>query len=47
MAEDDDWPAVVRNLKRARKKWERLTWVLIREGADAWKQGHMYLAVVQ
>ena len=29
-AEDDGWPAVVRNLRRARQKWARLTHILIR-----------------
>ena len=46
-AEDDDWPKVVRNLRRARQKWARLTRVPIREGADARTLGHIYLAVVQ
>ena len=47
MAEDDNWPSVVRNLRRARQKWALLTWILIREGSDARKLGHIYLAVVQ
>ena len=34
-AEDDNWTAVVRNLKCARQKWARLTRILIREGADS------------
>ena len=46
-AEDDYWPAVVRNLRHARQKWERLTWVLSREGADARTSGQIYLSVVQ
>ena len=33
-AEDNDWPAVVRNLRRARKKWVWITWVLSREVED-------------
>ena len=33
--EDDNWPEVVRNLRRTRQKWARLTWALRREGADA------------
>ena len=45
--EDDDWPSVVHNLRRARQKWERLTHILIREGADARSLGHIYLEVVQ
>ena len=43
----DDWPAVVNNLQISRKKWARLTRVLIREGADAWTLVHIYLAMVQ
>ena len=31
----NDWPAVVRNLQKAIRKWERLSRVLGREGADA------------
>ena len=45
--EDDDWPSVVRNLRRSRQKWEWLTHILIREGADAQTSGQIYLAVVQ
>ena len=40
-------PAVVRNLRLARHKWERLTRVLSREGADARTSGQIYLSVVQ
>ena len=45
--EDDDWTEVVRNIQRARQKWERLTRVLSREGEDARTSGQIYLAVVQ
>ena len=31
---DDDWPAVVGNLQRARKSWGRLSQISIRERAD-------------
>ena len=31
---DDDWPAVARNLHRARATWGRLARILGREGAD-------------
>ena len=44
---DNNWPAVVRNLRRARKNWAWLTRVLISEGADAQTSGHIYLSVVQ
>ena len=43
----DDWPAVVSNLRKARRKWARLTRVLSREGVDARTSGQIYLAVVQ
>ena len=33
-ATDDDWPAVARNLHRARTTWGRLARMLGREGAD-------------
>ena len=33
--EDDNWPEVVRNLRRTRQKWVRLFQALRREGADA------------
>ena len=46
-AEDYDWPAMVRNLRRTRQKWAQLTQILSREGADAQTLGHIYLAVVQ
>ena len=46
MVEDDDCPAVVRNLMHARQKWVRMTWILIREGSNAWTLVHIYLAVV-
>ena len=38
---------MVRNLQHARHKWERLTQVLIREGAYTQSLGKIYLAVVQ
>ena len=47
VAEEEKWPAVVRNLRRARQKWERLARILSREGADAQKSGQIYLAVMQ
>ena len=45
--EDDAWPAVVRNLRRARQNWVRMTRILIREVSDAQAPGQIYLAVVQ
>ena len=46
-AEDDNWPVVVRNLRHARQKWARLSWVLSREEVDSRTLGHIYLVVVQ
>ena len=46
-AEDDYWPVVVRKIWCVRQKWARLTRVMIREGADAWTSGQIYLSVVQ
>ena len=46
-ASDDDWPAVIRNLWRARQKWERLSRVLGREGSYARKLGMFNIVVVQ
>ena len=33
---DDDWPAVVRNLARAKTVWRRMSYILSREGATPW-----------
>ena len=38
---------MINNLRKAWQKWVQLTGVFIREGADAWTLGHIYLAVVQ
>ena len=47
VVEDNNWPAVVHNLRRVRHKWTLLTQVLSREGADAQTLGNIYLAVVK
>ena len=39
-AGDDDWPAVIGNLQKARKSWGRLLQILIRERADLKVSGH-------
>ena len=44
---DDDWTAVVRKLRRARKKWEQLSRLLGREGTDALTSGIIYAEVVK
>jgi hypothetical protein len=44
---DDDWPAVHRNLSKARKSWARISRILAREGATPRVSGMFYKAVVQ
>ena len=46
-AGDDDCLAMVGNLVKARKSWGRLSWILIREGADLKVSGNFYKVVVQ
>ena len=46
-ATDDDWPAVVGNLGKARRSWGRLSRVLGREGADPKVSRAFYIAVTQ
>ena len=43
----DDWPAVARNLQRARATWGRLARILGREGADPKVSRNFYIAVTQ
>jgi hypothetical protein len=44
---DDDWPAVHRNLSKARKSWARISRILTRDGATPRVSGMFYKAVVQ
>ena len=44
---DNDWPAVARNLYRARTMWGRLARILGREGADPKVSQMFYIAVTQ
>ena len=44
---DDDWPAVYRNLSKARKQWARIARVLSRTGASPRTSSMFYQAVVQ
>ena len=46
-AADDDWPAVVRNLYRARAVWRRMTCILSRERAAPRVSGFFLMATVQ
>jgi hypothetical protein len=45
--DDDDLPAVRENMKKTRKRWARVSRLLVREGATAKMMGKIYLAVVQ
>ena len=44
---DDDWPAVARNLRKARVTWGRLARILGRKGADPKVSRNFYIAVTQ
>jgi hypothetical protein len=44
---DDDWPAVYRNVNKARQRWAHISRVLAREGANTRIAGMFYKAVVQ
>ena len=46
-ASDDNWPTLVGNLKKARKRWERMYMILGQEGADPRTSENFYKAVVQ
>jgi len=45
--DDDDLPAVRENMKKARKRWARVSRVLTRNGASPKMMGKFYTAVVQ
>ena len=47
LAEDNDCPYVVSNLRKAQREWLRLARVLVREGADARTSVQIYLALVK
>ena len=44
---DNNWPAVVYNLRKARKVWDRLLRILGRERADTRESGIFYIMAVQ
>ena len=46
-AVDDDWPAVVGNLTKVWKSWERLSRILGQEGANMRVSGMFFKVVVQ
>ena len=47
MAWGDYWAVVVENLRKARKRWARLSQILGRKGTDPRNSGNLYKAVVQ
>ena len=44
---DDDWPAVLRNIRKARQMWVRLRKMLRREGVDISVSEKFYHALIQ
>ena len=46
-ASDDDWLEVVYNLRKVRKKWDRMSRILCGEGSDARTSGTFYKVAVQ
>ena len=46
-ATDNNWPAVVGNLRKGRRSWGRLSKVLRREGADPKVSRTFYIALTQ
>ena len=44
---DDNWLAVVGNLRKARRRWERMLRILGEGGADPWTPGKFYKALVR
>ena len=47
MSSENEWPELVGNLGKARKKWECMLRILERERAYAWTSGTFLNAVVQ
>ena len=46
LASDNDWPAVIRNLTKARAVWRRMARILIREGERTRVSGFFFKAIV-
>ena len=44
---DDNWPAVIQNIRKARQLWDRLRKILQREGAEPDILAKFYCAVIQ
>ena len=47
LSDDDDWPAMRANIKKARKRWGQVAQILSREGAATGTMAYFYKAVVQ
>ena len=47
MASDNEWPSAVGNLRKARKKWARMSRILEREGENERMSGTLFKAMVQ
>ena len=46
LSDDSDWPVVAGNLWKERRKWDRLSCMLVREGVDTGMYGRFYVTVV-
>ena len=46
-ADNDDWPAVLANIRKARSRWALVRKVLVRDTASPRVSGYFYKAVVQ
>ena len=45
--DDDDWPAVRANIRKARQRWGQVAQILSRQGATTSTMAYFYKAVVQ
>ena len=45
--DDDDWPAVCMNIRKAKKRWDQVAQILLREGAMSSTMAYFYKAIVQ
>ena len=44
---DDEWPMVIQNMTKARTVWQKMSRILIREGARLRVSGFFFKSVVQ
>ncbi len=45
--DDDDWPSITANIRKARERWAQVARVLVREDATARTMGYFYKTIVQ